>query len=121
MERLDEVCSGMRSQTASIDMQCAPTVFPAMADLVGTLSDALQALLDVLQEALVPLSPNPSQEHDQHSSEFMSLSWNIPPGMPLYTKLLLYVLRHCVQTPHRLEMELDFAVDVYLPSPVASS
>ena len=50
-----------------------------------------------------------------------SVSQEIPPGAPLHAALPTSALRHCIQTPRRLDAELDFAADFCLPSPVASS
>ena len=50
-----------------------------------------------------------------------SVSREIPPGVPLRAVLPTSALRHCIQTPRRLDAEPDFAADFRLPSPVASS
>ena len=60
-------------------------------------------------------------EPDQHSSKFISLNWNLPPGALLCATLLGSVLRQHIQTLHHLNAEPDFVVDFCLPFPVASS
>ena len=51
MEHLDVLSSGVRGQTMGKDMDHPLVASPAIADQMEPLSDALQALFDVLQEA----------------------------------------------------------------------
>ena len=92
-----------------------------MADQAVPSSDAPQALFDVLHEALVHFSPIVRWEQDPSLFEFMLHSRDLPLGALLRAMLPTSVLRQQIQMPFYLDAKLDFAVDFYLPSLVASS
>ena len=104
-----------------MDMKHLLDILPAVVDLVATLSNALQASLDALQEALVPIALTARWEYGQNSSKFMSLSWDIPPCTLRCAALPSSELRHHIQMLWHLQIELDFMVDFQLPSPADSS
>ena len=67
-------------------------------------------MFDTLWEALMPLNPATRWEHDQQLSEFISQSWDLPPGMLLCTMLIALALRQYIQVLDHLDAELDFMV-----------
>ena len=88
-----------------------------MADPPATSADASC----ICKEALVYLGPTTRCEQDPTSSEFISHSWDLPPGVQLHAALPTSALRQCIQMPSYLDTEPDFAANFYLPSPAASS
>ena len=111
MECLDELSLGARGQVMGIDMDCPPAASSTIADPPGTSADALQVSFDMPWEALVHLSPAIRCELDPTSSEFISHSWDLLPGVLLHVIPPTSVLRQHVQMLHHLDAELDFAVD----------
>ena len=48
VERLDEVCSGIRAKTMGIDQEHPPVALPGMAKLVATLTNMLRVFFNML-------------------------------------------------------------------------
>ena len=119
MEHLDDLSLGVLGQTLGKDKDCPPITSPTAVDHMASSTDVPQTSFNLPRQTLVHLGPAVRHEQDPSSSE--SVSREIPPGALLHTMLPTSALRHRIQTPHRLDAELDFAVDFYLPSPIASS
>ena len=81
-----------------------------------------QALFDALQRALVPYAIATRWElNKQSTSKFTPLRQDFLPGMLLCIVPLASAMRQSIQAPGHLDAELHFALDFYLPSPVACS
>ena len=119
MERLDDLSLGILGQTLGKDKDCPPIASPAAVDHTASSTDVPQTSFNVPHQTLVHLGPAVRWEQDPSLSE--SVSWEIPPGVPLCTMPPTSALRHHVQMPCQLDAKLDFVVDFCLPSPVASS
>ena len=81
------------------DMDHSPVVSLIMTDQAAPLLNMPRASFDMLQEALVHLGPAVKWEPDPTSSEFMSHSWDLSPGMSLRATPPTSALRHHIQMP----------------------
>ena len=119
MECLDDLSLGVLGQTLGKDKECPPIASSTTIDHTASSVDVPEMSFDVPRQTLVHLGPAVRWEQDPSSSE--SVSWEIPPGVPLCAALPTSALRHCVQTLCRMDVKPDFVVDFHLPSPVARS
>ena len=121
MECLDELSPGIRGKTTGKDMDHPPVTSPTTADQMAPLLDVQRASFDVLWETLIYLTPAIKQEQDPTSSKFISHSWDLLLGVPLYAVPPTSELRQHIQMPCHLDIKPDFMADFHLPSPIVRS
>ena len=91
MERLEELSLGIRGQTSGKDKDHPPVASPITTEHTASMMDMLQTSFDALWQTLVHLGPAVRWEQDPTLSK--SVSWDLPPGVPLHAMLTTSALR----------------------------